>query len=136
MSQSRKPESVWGVLCVCVMGTFDCSFFASPRQELASEVFSCDSLDHARSRMTPEEFPSGVPEWQLCHHLRTMPFYLSPASNQWAPHGNKEQTQRHGALSLPEKESSCLFTQAVWFCIQKTKQQAGACREKDKSCQP
>ena len=66
---------------------------------------------------------------------RHMPSHLSLASDQQASHGDTDPAQRDWALSLLDKESSCLFTQALEFCIQKTKQPARTCWEQNKSCQ-
>ena len=76
-----------------------------------------------------------VPELLPCHLLGTVSSHLSLASDQQASHGDTDQAQRDWALSLLDKESSCLFTQALEFSIQKTKQPARTCWEQSKSCQ-
>lgn len=86
------------------------------------------SYNDAARRTGPEDFSLRSPS---C----TMPSHLSLASDQQASHGDTDQAHRDWALSLLDKESSCLFTQALEFCIQKTKQPGRICWEQNKSCQ-
>lgn len=101
----KSIKKAWKCVYVCVVRIFVCLFIFCLTQ--AGTGFGIVFLWFPWPCQKSDD-TWGVPFWgprvPLCHHLHAMPFHLSPASNQWALRGNKQQTQETGhCLSLRKR---------------------------------